>query len=131
VRRKHRKAGTLVRVSMATAALGLPLAGCAMIDGLETSGTLDLVIYASAANAVLLDQGIRIASVPVCETDQATESDASTGIKARCVGETWSGRQIDVTVTNTKDMTISVADRQVFQGPLDAILQENLQVPSS
>ncbi len=93
-----------------------------MTEGLEASGTLDLVITTSAANDVLLEQGYRIQTAPVCEADTGSDPE----VAVRCVGRTRSDRAITVTVTTGKTMTVSVADKQIYQGSVDDILQRNL-----
>ena len=107
-------------------ALGLGMSGCAMTEGLEASGTLDLVITTSAANDVLLEQGFRIQTAPVCEPVSPSQAATEPAITVRCAGLTRSGRPITVSVTEGKDMTIAVSGQQIYQGSVDEILQRNL-----
>lgn len=108
VRRVRAGAGLAV---LATAVL----TGCSQVAALAPVGGNRVTIVRFAGNDVLVAAGIDLLTAPLCTTS---------GDAVDCRGTTVDGAAVVVTSTaqDQADMTVTVGDRTVYRGSVQAVL---------
>lgn len=93
------------------------LVGCSQINALQPVSGVPLSTVGIAANDVLVQQDVAIKTAPVC-----TESES----EFTCTGSTLKDEPIEVKVPNddTQVMTITVAGKQIFSGPVQDVVEQ-------
>ncbi len=110
---------TIVRSGVMTLAAGA-MAACAVttqIDSLKPVAGDAVAALSSAADGVLISEGVEILVAPVCEfSDESYD----------CVGTTLSGETITVIGpgSDPETMKIVVGDKSVYDGSIEAVLQK-------
>ena len=93
------------------------LVGCSQIDALAPVSGVPLSTVQIAASDVLIRKEVALLSAPICTETQA---------EFTCVGTTLKKEPIEVKVPNdaTQVMTITVAGKQIFEGPVQDVIEQ-------
>ena len=110
---------TIVRAAAMSLAAGA-MAACAVttqIDSLEPVAGDAVAALSSAADGVLVSEGVEILVAPVCELS---------GDGYDCAGTTLSGEKINVVApgSDPETMTIVVGDETLYEGSIEEVLQK-------
>ncbi len=114
---------TTAKAMLSLLAIVSSLTGCSQVQGLATQGNMNVIYLESAVTDVLLSQKVALMGKPTCTVDTSTNYS--------CTGTTLTGEPIAVQVPGTDEdpiMTISVNGKQVFQGSVIQVIDENAQV---
>lgn len=114
------------RWALAIPVAALTLAGCGGdLKGLAVQGNMTPLYIQTATTAVLTEADIPIQTAPVCTADTKTSYS--------CTGKTQSGEAISASVPDAPatatnaTLVVKVGSKQLYNGPIDAILLKNAQ----
>ena len=109
------------RAALAVASV-LLLGGCSQIDGLAPVSGGPITTLRTAANDVLLQNGVEILVAPEC---------VEAGDDFTCAGTTIDGQAIAVTGTGgePQTMTVTVGSELLYQGDVRTIIEQFGEVP--
>ncbi len=101
------------------------LTGCSgKVIGLATSGNMNVIYLATAANDILLQEKVAIYQSPQCTVTNK--------IEYNCKGKTTTGQDISVSVPDASIedpiMTLTVGGKQLYQGSVLEVIKKNAQV---
>lgn len=94
------------------------LASCSQINALAPVSGVPLSTVQIAVNDVLMRKEVPILTAPICTASEAAFT---------CSGTTLRNEPIEVRVPNdaTQVMTITVAGKQIFKGPVQAVIEQS------
>lgn len=98
------------------------LAGCSQVAVLEPVAGDGVTAVNNATSDVLSRERIDVMTWPVCDFANEVYT---------CTGDTLSGEPIVGTTSSTEplELTVTVGDRTIYQGPVQAVLDEAGRVP--
>lgn len=109
--------------------IALASSGCSVVKGLASAGNMDIIYLSTAATTVLLEDNYKIQRKPVCKLEDREQQEYA------CTGSTLDGKAINVSVADGEAadpiMVITVDDKQVFKGSVEAVIQANAQISPS
>lgn len=113
---------TVIRSGVMTVAAGA-MAACAVstqIDSLQPVAGDAIAALNSAADDVLISEGVDILVAPVCEFS---------GSGYDCAGTTLSGQKINVTAAGSdpETMTVVVGKKTLYDGSIEEVLQKRAE----
>lgn len=113
------------RAALGTVSLLLTLgavSGCSQVAVLQPVAGDGVTAVNNATSDVLAREGVDVMTWPVCSFDAEIYT---------CRGETLDGQPIVGTTSATEplELTVTVGDRTVYQGPVQAVLDEAGRVP--
>ncbi len=93
------------------------LVGCSQVDALQQVSGVPLATVEIAVDDVLVDQGVKVLTSPVC-----TEGDG----QFTCAGTTLDDKPITATVPDdeTQVMTVKIDGAEIFSGPVQEVIEK-------